>query len=528
MTRGEVERGTVRGFVGAGSAVSLRPFSFPPFRPFHFLGVWSLLLPVLVFTTPVRASDSSDLDARLRVAHQLAREHNDRALVGRVETAASEARRLVGGGRADDAEAAVRRVEAEVGIDPGGWSMHGQPIFRPTPEIEARRKEINARLDRATASGDPEAVRAVTGALQALLGAQAGVPDARRPGRKAAPCELAQREAVDLLLAALDGEGRSVRSLADPGAEPRMLRDHAGMVVALLDARPAVARHRPDRLAELDRTVASVCAVLLARQQPEGHFPFPDLRGRNLRFGDMIERAVRESGAVARDGWVLTPEPGGGSQFDTGLCGVALLRAGAARTNAAWTAAGLRAADWALAQRCVANFNYNAFSLSLLAAASRTDGGTKYLDAALAKFRTGVAPGQSPNGRWMDPHNARTVYHIILLRGLLDLAVALPETRAAERREVRAVLDRGLDALLQEYDACGVTVVAPALLVDCAAGGVGDPARVRRALADHAAVVVEDCRRGGGVRLRASAVDVAALARATEDGRRKTEDGGKP
>ncbi len=478
-----------------------------------------------MFTTPACAGDSADLDARLRVAHQLAREHNDRALVGRVESAASEAKRFARDGRGGDAEGVVRRVEAEVGIDPGGWSMHGQPIFRPTPETEARRTEINVRLDRAAASGDPAAVRAVTSELRAVLGAQAGVPDARRPGRRAAPCTLTEREAVDLFLAAMDAEGRSVRALGDPAAAPRMLRDHAGLVAALLDIRPAVARHRPDRLEELDRTVAAVCAVLVARQQPEGHFPFPDLRGRNLRFGAMIDRAVREAGAVVRDGWVLTPDPGGGSQFDTGLCGVALLRAGASLTNATWTAAGLRAADWALAQPCCANFNYNAFSLSLLAAASRAEGGSRRLDAAMAKFRAGVAPGQAPNGRWLDPHNARTVYHLILLRGVRDLAAAVPADRAADRREVQSVLDLAIEALLQEYDACGVTVAAPAVLADCAADGVGDPARVRSALAGHVAVVMEDCRRGGAVRMGASAVDVAALARRTEDGRRKTEDG---
>jgi hypothetical protein len=478
-----------------------------------------------VFSTAAPAGESFDLDARLRVAHQLARERNDRELVGRVESAVSEAKRLVRDGKGAEADAAVRGVEASVGIDPGGWSMHGQPIFRPTPAIEARRRDINVRLDRAAASGDPKAVRAVAAELQAVLGNQAGVPDARRPGRRAAPGTLTEREAVDLFLAALDAEGRSVRVLGDPGAAPRMLRDNAGLVVALLDARPTVARHRPERLAELDRTVAAVCAVLVGLQQPEGHFPFPDLRGRNIRFGDMIERAVRESGAVVRDGWVLTPDPGGGSQFDTGLCGVALLRAGAALTNATWAAAGLRAADWAVAQPCCANFNYNAFSLSLLAAASRTEGGSGYLDAALAKFRAGVAPGQAPNGRWLDPHNARTVYHLILLRGVRDLAAALPAARAADRREVQSVLDRALEALLQEHDACGVTVAAPAVLLDCVAAGAGDPARLRRALAEHVAVVAEDCRRGGGVRLGASTVDVAALARQTEDGRRKTEDG---
>jgi len=105
-------------------------------------------------------------------------------------------------------------------------------------------------------------------------------------------------------------------------------------------------------------------------QQPAGHFPFPDLGGKNIRFGDMINRQLSNDAVEVRDGWVVSPDPDGGSQFDTAVCGVALLRAGAVFQNQAWTAAGLRAADWATTQLCCGNFNYNAFSVWLLAEAS--------------------------------------------------------------------------------------------------------------------------------------------------------------
>ncbi len=46
----------------------------------------------------------------------------------------------------------------------------------------------------------------------------------------------------------------------------------------------------------------------------------------------------------------------------------------------------------------------------------------RYLDAAREKVQLGIYPGQLKSGpqagRWFDPHNARLVYHFILLRGL--------------------------------------------------------------------------------------------------------------
>ena len=63
-------------------------------------------------------------------------------------------------------------------------------------------------------------------------------------------------------------------------------------------------------------------------QQEAGFFPFPDLRGKNIRFGDMITRQLDAGAVEVKDGWLITADPEGGSQFDTGLCGAALLKAG--------------------------------------------------------------------------------------------------------------------------------------------------------------------------------------------------------
>lgn len=449
---------------------------------------------------------SADAVARLRVAMQLARERNDRALVDSVDRLGREFR----DGLPDNADARLRAVEESVGIDPGGWSMAGQPLFRPTREMEEELRAVGPRLDAAMRLGDPPAVRTVTAEMLELLGDQAGVPDGRRPGRAAEPLRMTEAEAADLFLDALQSRGSAIRQVAAGKPLPdQMLRVYADMLAAMVGIRPFVAKRRPDALGEIDGLARGLATILLSLQQPAGHFPFPDLRGKNIRFGDMIQKRVDAGQAEARDGWILSVEPSGGTQFDTGLCGVALLLAGESYGNADWRAAGLRAAQWALAQPCCANFNYNAFSVSLLARAFRVTGEAEYRDGAWQKFRAGVAPGQAPNGRWMDPHNARTVYHVILLRGVADLGgIAAPE----DRGEVDAVARPAIKALLGEFDAMGITVEAlPELLA--LADLYPDDARLAKAVGAMAGSIVEKCAVGQRVRMDASPVQIAALPR---------------
>ncbi|HEY1052683.1 MAG TPA: hypothetical protein VGE39_23090 [Prosthecobacter sp.] len=451
-------------------------------------------------------ADLEDLKARLRMALQIARERNDRELVAKVETVGREIQ------AAPESEAQVREVENAVGIDPGGWSMAGQPLFHPTGQMRARQPDLEVKLATAMRTGDAEIVRGVTQEMLALLGIQAGVPDGRRAGRKAEPRVMNEAEAVKLFVKALKSEGRAVRQLNEGRPLPdQMVRLYADVLTGLTTVRPVAARHVPEAAAELDGLTHGVAAILTRLQRPEGHFPFPDLRGKNIRFGDMIMRQFKAAKAEVKDGWVITPDAAGGTQFDTGLCGTALLLAGKRNANETWMKAGLRAADWALAQECCANFNYNAFSVSLLAHAFRVTGQTRYLDAAMAKFRVGVAPGQAPNGRWMDPHNARTVYHVIILRALGDLGSALPAERRTERAEVEAVAKPAVAALLDEFDAMGMTVEALPELQTLAALQPEDM-RLKAAVRAMTSLILCKCTDGTRVKMGSSVVQLAAVA----------------
>lgn len=467
-----------------------------------------ILFILLAFgSASVFALTPDEVEARLRMALQIAREHNDRSLVVRVEKLGRDLK----GEPPADAEARLREVESAVGIDPGGWSMAGQPLFHGTAEMKARQPELKAQLAAAMESDDAAQVRAVTQEMLKVLGDQAGVPDGRRAGVKAEPCTLSEAAATKLFVDALKTEGRRVRQLSEGKPLPdQMLRIYADILNGMTIVRPCVQKHQPEVLKDLDRLTSGLATILLTLQQPNGFFPFPDLRGKNIRFGDMITRQLEAGAVEVKDGWVITADPDGGSQFDTGVCGAALLQAGLLHGNETWKEAGLRAADWALTQKCCANFNYNAFSISLLAQAYRATGDMKYLMGAVKKFRVGVSPGQAPNGRWMDAHNARTVYHQIILRGLGDLSLALPPERKEERMEVDAVTKPAVKALLDEFEAMGMTVEALPEL-QTLAGLYPDDGRLKSAVQVMAGSIVGKCSDGQRVKMGAALAQLAAV-----------------
>ena len=440
--------------------------------------------------------------ARFRVVNQLAREMNDRPLVESVGKAGRSAERFINSGENAKADALLCELEAKVGIDPGGWAMAGLPIFRPTHETEAAMKTLSAKLNEAMRSGDAAVVTDVCRELMKALGTQAGTPDARRKGDRAEPRKISEAGATRLFIDALESEGKSMRAIMAARPLPdQMMRTYGYAVSALCEAHPLIAKHVPENLADAERVIRGGCKIMIDLQQPEGHFPFPDLRGKNIRFGAMAEKHLQDEGGKVVSGWLVTPDPAGGSQFDTGLCGSALLQAGRLLREDSWTKAGLRAADWAAGQPGASNFNYNAFSITLLAQAFVTTNEIKYLDAALIKWRVGVATGQAANGRWADPHNARTVYHHIIVRAMNDLLESLPVERAAEREEIRSALAKAMQPMLAEFEALGITVHCLRELVryrDLTHSA--DPTLIK-AIDDSVSVMLAKCKRGDRARM---------------------------
>ena len=269
------------------------------------------------------------------------------------------------------------------------------------------------------------------------------------------------------------------------------------------------------KLRGVDRKSATDAADFLVWAQERagtGVIPFPASRGVSTaapfraaeKYLDRVEREGRLD-QVVRNGWAVDDAGDGGLQFDTGEGGVALFDVAALTGDNKYLAAARRAADWAAARPCVPNWNYNSFSVFLLARAFRATGERTYLDASTRKAVVGVIPGQLTDGkhagRWGDPHNARPAYHYIMLRALAELLAVLPAD-APERPAVRGALEIGLTA--RNADLFGPGVATKDKTVDAllAVHRLGDDALTRdtrsgEALDRLGKLVSKQYRRGG-------------------------------
>jgi hypothetical protein len=197
-------------------------------------------------------------------------------------------------------------------------------------------------------------------------------------------------------------------------------------------------------------------AYLRSVQRAEGFFPFPDLRGTASPFASLLESHYRQYPEDFVDGWIVEDHGDGGLQFDNGVCAVAMLAAYAQRGEDRYLDSARRACAWTLTRPVVLNWNYNAFSVWALARYTRVSGDHRFVDAAVERLELGVLPGQLPSGRWMDRHNARTVYHAIILRAMAELYGALPEAHPVRPR-LREAIERAERSLVDEVLAHGAT-----------------------------------------------------------------------
>lgn len=249
----------------------------------------------------------------------------------------------------------------------------------------------------------------------------------------------------------------------DPTKLDHALREPASVISGCVHLeRAGLADH--DTSLKLARDAADFL-IWAQTQAGAGVFPFPAFRGRagdNAfvaagRFLDRAEQAGKLA-EVVRNGWVFADEGDGGLQFDNGEAGVALFELYEISRDTNHLAAARKSADWAISRPLAPNWNYNSFSVALLAKAFAATGERKYLGAATRKARLGVIPGQLTDGpragRWLDPHNARPSYHYIMLRGLAALAAVMPKDDPA-RPEIVQALKLGLHARNPDFLGAG-------------------------------------------------------------------------
>jgi len=198
--------------------------------------------------------------------------------------------------------------------------------------------------------------------------------------------------------------------------------------------------------------------MLLAQQASNGVFGFPydpDSKERLRRQGARIVEEGRARGIkMVENGWIIEDLGDGGLQFDNGLCGTAIVMAYCVLGDERYLDSAKRCAQYVKRIPMVVNWNYNAFSARFLAHLYGVTKDDEILAVVAEKLELGVLPGMMDNGRYFDAHNAKTVYHLIIIESLLAASQVMPsdhplyaETLNAAKKTIenlaREVLDVG-------------------------------------------------------------------------------------
>ncbi len=314
-------------------------------------------------------------------------------------------------------------------------------VFLLTVSTCAIGQSVNPKdaLDKALLAEDLQAVQSAVESARIFLGDKAGepeVPDQYRPVPKHAT--LLTRAEAQLGFTARFEELEK-RSWWKIGLDPTKLTQPLRAPASVLVGNVAAVRAKLDG-AKQSLAIANRAADFLMWAQEQagtGVYPFPAARGTSkdrameaaTSFLSKAEKAGRID-EVVRNGWAGDDLGDGGLQFDNGECGTAMFQLFEVTNDRRHLESANKATDWALSRPLCSNWNYNSFSVHLLAKAYAVTKNPRYLDGAILKARIGVVPGQLTSGtrigRWIDPHNARPAYHYIMMRALAQLVSVMP------------------------------------------------------------------------------------------------------
>ncbi len=328
--------------------------------------------------------------------------------------------------------------------------------------------ELSRALAQALASNDLQAVRAAVSAGRVALGDQAGVPevaDMYLPVPKDKPLltpDEARRGFTPL------SERLEQERWWNVGVDPTRLTAPLRLPASVMAGYVVTARAKLDGSTNNLTRAREVAEFLMwaQAQAGSGGYPFPAARGTSkakamevaTRFIEKAAKAGKLS-RIVRNGWMFDDLGDGGLQFDNAECGVSMFELYEVTKDLRHLASARKASEWALARPLCPNWNYNSFSVNLLAKAYAITGEATYLEAALRKARLGVIPGQLTDGpragRWIDPHNARPAYHYIMMRSLAQLLAVMPED-PVDRADILNALKLGLRARNAEILSYGV------------------------------------------------------------------------
>ena len=269
------------------------------------------------------------------------------------------------------------------------------PGERLPSEVVKRVQPALKEGQRALAAQDAVAVRAAVAKSILVLGPWAGNPETATryyPPIVSTPFDAAK--AREWWLAEVERGKRGLPWVKNPTGDPRVMVAGLREAAFPLDGLARTALLFPEHREKLSKEVREGADWLIKLQHPSGVFPFPVGLGLNPRdkVGHIVARAIKDYPEIVVNDWIPDDQTDGGLQFDNGLCGLALISAWELTRDERYLTAARKAGDWAITRPLASNWNYNAFSVGLLARLAEVTQGEqkeKYLTAAVTKAEVG-------------------------------------------------------------------------------------------------------------------------------------------
>jgi hypothetical protein len=314
-----------------------------------------------------------------------------------------------------------------------------------------------------------------------ILGNQLGMPETPQEYRKISPDlplfpENATRDGFETYRIRLEKDAWW-RDFPTSKECPDVLRTVASVVNGCLNSVKADCAN-----SDLLLSIAIEAGNYLLYAQKEagnGVFPIPDLRGKGGKFDEMVTEFLSEAeknnklDEVMHNGWIIEDLQEGHLFFDHGLCAFAITELYEATGDPIYLDSILWAEQWLSDRPSVPNWNYNSFPILFLCKLARITSEPSYFDKAIKRFHFGILPGQlvdgEKQGKWNDPHNALWVYHMIIVRSMLEMQETLelfPESLQQDQRErFEESFYNAFDVLLDAMKENGIT--HPDILCEC-------------------------------------------------------------
>jgi Secretion system C-terminal sorting domain len=297
---------------------------------------------------------------------------------------------------------------------------------------------LSVLLDTAMKHEDLNDIQQRCAQIKAVLAAEAGIPEIAETYYPLTPNTLWLDYNTTLLasryLIAQDSMAyvdlwKVGKGMLPPAYQPHSvpLRASAEIAAGLLK----IAMHEADPARSIAYKNWALRALdsLKTMQLSSGAFPFPDLRPYNDPvFGPIIQNYLNSLGndsvLVLQNGWIIDDSGTGEFKFDAGVIANAFYEAWVLTGDTSYQSVCIRTANYLRTTTLNINFNYNSFSVLGLTRAWQITGDTSYQNRALLNLEYGMLPGQLASGRWMDGHNARSVYHAIMIYNTIPLLLS--------------------------------------------------------------------------------------------------------